>query len=260
MSLLTSREVCPPQTLVDEATIHLRIVMGRIHPGSRGERELTASHVVARLTERGHTPPAAEWAILQAIESGALEARRKSWGGVIQTSDGTIAGRRYASPGSLGPGSANTPTGGPCDWDSFDVVAMPKLWDQTKKIAAVESKAGNAKGRRRKKRPGRPSNEDADGSALVLHALVKHHKYESDGSVGNYEPATLKQLKELSGVSKQTCSIFLANKFGKPGYKQYAEACRNETIRGLLAKWQGDLPEQVKDLFAEEYGRTRHHD
>lgn len=110
------------------------------------------------------------------------------------------------------------------------------------------------------KKRGRRRGDERTGPALVLAALVKHHGLQEDGSVATYEPAPLATLEELSGVSRQTCSNFLANKLGRPGYKHYKAKCVQDTIGPLLVLWLGEVPKMMADLLAEEYGRRREDD
>ncbi len=103
---------------------------------------------------------------------------------------------------------------------------------------------------------GRRCKAQRTGGELVLSALLLHHRYEN-GFIGEHEPASLGRLAELSGVSRQAASNFLAAKLGKPGHKLYKAKCANYTIGQLLALWSGELPKGLLDLLDEEYGRRR---
>jgi hypothetical protein len=80
---------------------------------------------------------------------------------------------------------------------------------------------------------GRPARGSAAGQQKVVAALLAHHRYEN-GSVINWEPATIAALAKLAGVSASTASRVLASIFGADkgeGYERYRAACQG----GLLA-------------------------
>jgi hypothetical protein len=107
---------------------------------------------------------------------------------------------------------------------------------------------GRQKGRRRK--------DEKTAATKVLAALAKHHELGENGSVAVQEPAALKRLADLAGVSKQTVSRFLGDKLGKPEqYRRYKAKCNQDQIGPLLAIWRGEVPTQVAELFEEEYDR-----
>jgi hypothetical protein len=106
------------------------------------------------------------------------------------------------------------------------------------------------------KRPtGRPKKTEKDSATKVVAALAKHHGFEENGSVTNYEPASNRGLAEAYGLSPNALSRFLSAKFVKDGHKQYKIACRNDKIGAMLALWRGELPGRLADLLPEESGR-----
>ena len=99
------------------------------------------------------------------------------------------------------------------------------------------------------KRTGRPRKGETDKDAQVIAALARHHQYEPGGSIGNFDPATVRGLaKRGSGFSVATVTRFLKSKFGESGHKAYAAACRSRRIGPLLAKWNGDQCQNHAEL------------
>jgi hypothetical protein len=83
---------------------------------------------------------------------------------------------------------------------------------------------------------GRPSRGSPAGQQKVEAALLTHHRYEN-GSVLNWEPATIAALAKLAGVSTSTASRWLASIFGADkgeGYERYRAACQSELLAGVL--------------------------
>ena len=130
-------------------------------------------------------------------------------------------------------------------------------------MVPVEIEHEAASEKKRRKKIGRPSKTNAPAFLAVESALATYHKYETGGSVGRDEPASLAKLAELSGKTKPTVSRYFVAKLGKPGYKRYQQACAKKAIGGLLAKWQNDLssltPEFI-DALQEECDRRRQDD
>ena len=123
------------------------------------------------------------------------------------------------------------------------------------KLIASDTRAGEKTAKRR----GRPKGE-TDKKRLVIAALIKHHGYQTGGSIDNPTPAKTKELAELASgkhvkVSVATVSRFLAEKFPDRRYKGYENACARGEIGTKLALWQGDVPDSLRDLRPEEYGR-----
>jgi hypothetical protein len=118
----------------------------------------------------------------------------------------------------------------------------------------------DAESRRSISRTGRPREGETDKEQLVIAALMKHHGYQSDRSIGNPTPAKTAQLAKLASgkqvqVSDATVSRFFKKKFPGRGYKGYTNACVRGEIGMKLAVWQGDILEAHADLLSEEYGR-----
>jgi hypothetical protein len=106
-----------------------------------------------------------------------------------------------------------------------------------------------------KARAGRPKKADKDSAAKVVAALIKHHGYEDNGSVTNYEPATNRGLAADYALSGNALTRFLQDKLGKNGQRQYKAACVNNKIGSYLALWNGDLPGRLAGLMPHESGR-----
>ena len=139
---------------------------------------------------------------------------------------------------------------------------MPtRTWERTDEDIAAELDAADAEGMANPpKRTRRPKKSESDKRQLVLHALVLHHKWNQDGSIGNDTPATQPELVKLASgklvkVSKATVSRFFTKKFGEDGHKGYVAACENRTIGLKLSLWQGEAAKLLDDLTPEEYGR-----
>ena len=105
------------------------------------------------------------------------------------------------------------------------------------------------------RKTGRPKKNEKDLATKVTAALGAHHKYKTDGSVTNYEPATNRDLAEKYGLSENALSRFLTDKLGKDGHKQYAAACRGKKIDTFLALWNRELPGRLAKLMPQESGR-----
>lgn len=113
-----------------------------------------------------------------------------------------------------------------------------------------------------RRKTGRPRKTDKDSAAKVVAALRAWHEYQEDGSVGNYEPASNRELADRygkggSGLAPNALSRFLKDKLGKDGdgHKNYTIACRNKSIGAMLTLWLGELPSRLLDLLPSEYGR-----
>jgi hypothetical protein len=115
--------------------------------------------------------------------------------------------------------------------------------------------------RETKRQTGRPPQGESDKAQLVLAALVKHHDWEPNGSVGEPTPARGKYLAKLASnkhvkVSPSTVSRFFAKKFPGRGHKGYESACVRGKIGALLTLWRGDFSEEhLADLLSHESGR-----
>jgi hypothetical protein len=91
-----------------------------------------------------------------------------------------------------------------------------------------------------------------------------HHRYQSGGSVENYEPAKTEHLAKLASdkgttVSKATVSRFFRRHFPHHdrGYDGYVAACNRDAATGigtLLALWQREIPEGLAELLPHESG------
>jgi hypothetical protein len=105
------------------------------------------------------------------------------------------------------------------------------------------------------RRPGKPKKGETPADTLIIAALVKHHRYEPGGRVGNWMPATGKALSEMTklgdqdGVSTNAISKFwrAEKRFGERGKNGYDAACRQKKIGRLLAAWQGDALESHEE-------------
>jgi hypothetical protein len=111
-------------------------------------------------------------------------------------------------------------------------------------------------------RTGRPRKAESSKEQLVIGALVTYHKWQPGDSIGNDTPAKTEQLAKLASskrakVSKATVSRFFAKKFPNLGYKGYEIACLRGEIGMKLTTWQGDIPDALRDLLPEEYGRRK---
>ena len=108
-----------------------------------------------------------------------------------------------------------------------------------------------------KRRKGRPSKNETDRDTIVLSALVIHHGYESNGSIGRDDPATVRGLADKNKPQLTTAAIsrFFKRKFSN-GHKGYVVACRKREIGRLLTQWQGDESEGHADLRPDERDRS----
>jgi hypothetical protein len=80
-----------------------------------------------------------------------------------------------------------------------------------------------------------PREYNPDASALMLPALRTHHQYEaSEGrdSIGNYNPISLRELKERYGIKGATASRWFKNNFGS--HADYKRACKRNRGRPLF--------------------------
>ena len=102
---------------------------------------------------------------------------------------------------------------------------------------------------RSKKKLGRPTNEEKPGDIKIIAALCKWHKYEPGGSIKQFEPASLKDLEGLSGVSTKSISMFFKDRFGSK--KGYDQVCVSRDIGFKLAQWQGELPAKFIDRMVD---------
>ncbi|NUQ64368.1 MAG: hypothetical protein HUU20_18025 [Pirellulales bacterium] len=145
------------------------------------------------------------------------------------------------------------------------VAGVPSGGNPDRVFLTKPSKAALAARRMSKgkapKRTGRPRKDETDKSELLIDALAIHHQYESGGSIGNDEHATVRNLADLASdekrgvkVSIATVSRFFHEKFPGHGHKGYVVACRTKKIGSLLALWQGEGMERHPDLLNEEYG------
>jgi hypothetical protein len=93
------------------------------------------------------------------------------------------------------------------------------------------------------KKTGRPKATEKSSATKVLAALVKWHGYEA-GSISNDEPASVAELKRLSGTSDATVSRALLHLFSvkKAGYRVYEVACRSRRLGAILMKLLGEDP------------------
>jgi hypothetical protein len=132
--------------------------------------------------------------------------------------------------------------------DVREVIAEIKL-ETTKAIKLRDAaKPG-------KRRTGRPKRTEKDSTTKVVAALSKHHGYEENGSVTNYEPATNRELAKEYDLSPNALSRFLTAKLRKNGHKMYRIKCRKKEIGILLTLWRGELPGRLADLLPEASGR-----
>ncbi len=109
-------------------------------------------------------------------------------------------------------------------------------------------------GNRKKRKPGPRPKEESNNDSLVIAALKRHHKFESGGSVINYDPATNRGLAKLGGFSENALSRFLDHKL-QGGHRGYKAACSKETVGMLLSQWSGEAPSYLPDLTNAEYSR-----
>jgi hypothetical protein len=106
-------------------------------------------------------------------------------------------------------------------------------------------------------RKGRPRMGDRGKQLLVISALVRHHGWQSDGSIEQFEPASTAQLAALAtnkqaSVSVATVSRFFARKYPERGYAGYAADCIGKRIGMKLTLWQGLADEHLSELFLDE--------
>ncbi len=142
--------------------------------------------------------------------------------------------------------------------DTGRAVLAEQRWLDHKATSEPDAKAEPTKDGPTARRTGRPRKGESSKDMLVVAALAKHHQYESGGSIGNYEPATVRGLaKPGSGLTTAAVSRFFRKKFDERGHKGYVAACTSKKIGPLLAAWQHDVPTEMADLLAEEYGRDR---
>mgnify|MGYP007059397235 CR=1 FL=1 len=96
---------------------------------------------------------------------------------------------------------------------------------------------------------------------LVIGAFVVHHKYDPDGSIGNWQPAKLQQLRDLADrkVGKATFTRFLQQQFepseGVRAYDLYVACCEQgpdakKTLWHWIAQWRGDAPAPYHDSYS----------
>ncbi len=111
-----------------------------------------------------------------------------------------------------------------------------------------------------RRQTGRPRGE-TDKEALVLAAIVRHHRWQQDGSTGEENAATVAQLASLASnrrttVSTATVSRFLRKKFPGRGHQGYRESCLRGDIGLRLSLWQGEIPQhRFSRLLPHESGR-----
>src|SRR5262249_46884773 len=75
------------------------------------------------------------------------------------------------------------------------VRAWPDVDEVLAEIELEQAKARSGRGSQTaKRRVGRPKKDEKDSAAVVIAALCRHHGYQEDGSVANYEPATNRGL------------------------------------------------------------------
>jgi hypothetical protein len=157
------------------------------------------------------------------------------------------------------------------NWLADKIVdTWPPLPDELKQAAEALAGAEPApppdsepQGGRPARRTGRPRKGESDKERLVIGALVKHHRYQPGGGIGDYTPAKTKRLAGLASgkdvkVSVATVSRFFKKKFPVLGYKGYEAACNRDAkvnIGMYLALWQGDVAERLADLLPHESGR-----
>jgi hypothetical protein len=123
----------------------------------------------------------------------------------------------------------------------------------------------NRSGGRPAKRSGRLRKGESSKEQLVIGALANHHRYQPGGGIENYTPATTARLAALASskhvkVSVATVSHLFKRKFpsNDRGYDGYVAACNRDArvhIGMLLALWQGDVAERLRDLLPHESGR-----
>jgi hypothetical protein len=140
------------------------------------------------------------------------------------------------------------------------VPRFSKLADDYDALLREEGKSDKGSARR----TGRPRKGESNKERLVISALVKHHRYQPGGSVGNYTPAKTERLAELASgkdikVSVATVSRFFKRRFPQHdrGYDGYVAACNRDarcSIGMLLALWQGEVPEHLAGLLPHESG------
>jgi hypothetical protein len=136
--------------------------------------------------------------------------------------------------------------------------------DFTQMISLVEQ-ALRRRAQRSKRRTGRPRKGETDKERLVIAALIKHHRYQNDGSVDNSTPATTRELAELASSKHVTVSVATVSRFFKRKFREhkrgcdgYIAACNRDArvnIGMLLALWQGEVSEHLGDLLPHESGR-----
>jgi hypothetical protein len=107
----------------------------------------------------------------------------------------------------------------------------------------------------KRKPQGRRLKQETGNDTLVLAALKNHHKYESCGSVGNFDPATNRGLAEAYDLSENALSRFLERKLGGDAGRIYKNLCAKQEIGYHLTLWAGEGSSRLADLTAAESGR-----
>lgn len=67
-------------------------------------------------------------------------------------------------------------------------------------VCKEQRRLAEKSGKENKSRPGRPRKGESGKDMLVVAALAKHHQYESGGSIGSYEPATVRGLVPQTAI------------------------------------------------------------
>lgn len=102
----------------------------------------------------------------------------------------------------------------------------------------------------KQRRPGRPTKVETSNDARIIAALTKLHGYDSDGIIGNHEPATGKAIAAEADVTRMAVTRFFAEKFKdvidaaanvrRTPQECYNAACRQRRFGDLLALWRNE--------------------
>jgi hypothetical protein len=147
----------------------------------------------------------------------------------------------------------------PGDWDQdyFMLSEPPRWYTDMAALRKLAERRSSGKHPKAKRKTGRPRNDEGSKESLVQAALVKHHGYESDGSIENYSPVKVDELAKLAGgeagvVSRATVSRFMTKHFGKnragAGYKQYVATCQRRGLGEILSRLEGEEPARFVPL------------
>ena len=112
---------------------------------------------------------------------------------------------------------------------------------------------------------GRPRKGEKGTDQLILAALMEFHRVEPDGFANNPDPATVRELVELSKTSNKTVSDFFGRKYPDAAKKgkakaAYDAACNADPcqIGYVLKFWNGERPEKFADLEIADAEHAQH--